>query len=79
MFGMGPMELLLVFAVILLIFGAKRLPELAQGLGKGIREFKKAMREDADDAKGSTDVANAKQPPKVESPNKQDYGNSQKQ
>ncbi|PWB75451.1 twin-arginine translocase TatA/TatE family subunit [candidate division GN15 bacterium] len=78
MFGMGPMELLLVFAVILLIFGAKRLPELAQGLGKGIREFKKAMRDETDSVKGSTDVANSEQPPKVESPNKQDYGNSQK-
>ncbi len=78
MFGMGPMELLLVFAVILLIFGAKRLPELAQGLGKGIREFKKAMRDETDSAKGSTDVANSHQPPKVEPPDKQDYGNSQK-
>jgi sec-independent protein translocase protein TatA len=78
MFGMGPMELLLVFAVILLIFGAKRLPELAQGLGKGIREFKKAMRDDADEVKGSTDVANSKQPPKVEPPDKQEYGNSEK-
>lgn len=78
MFGMGPMELLLVFAVILLIFGAKRLPELAQGLGKGIREFKKAMRDTTDDVKGSTDVSNANQPPKNEPPDKQDYTGSQK-
>ena len=78
MFGMGPMELLLVFAVILLIFGAKRLPELAQGLGKGIREFKKAMRDETDNVKGSTDVANAGQQPKIEPPDKQDYDSSQK-
>lgn len=40
----GP-ELILIFVVILLLFGAKRIPEVAQGLGKGIREFKKSMRE----------------------------------
>jgi len=53
MFGMGPWELLLVFLAILLLFGAKRLPEIAQGLGKGIREFKKAMKESTDEIKGS--------------------------
>ena len=41
----GP-ELLVIIFVILLLFGAKKLPELAQGLGKGIREFKKATRGD---------------------------------
>jgi len=35
-------ELFLFFAVVLLLFGAKRIPELAKGLGKGIREFKDA-------------------------------------
>ena len=39
----GPMELLLIFLVILLLFGAKRLPEIAKGLGKAITEFKKAI------------------------------------
>jgi sec-independent protein translocase protein TatA len=39
----GPMELLLIFLVILLLFGAKRLPELARGLGQSIREFKKSI------------------------------------
>jgi sec-independent protein translocase protein TatA len=43
--GIGAQELLLIFLVILLLFGAKRIPEIAQGLGKGMREFKKAMRE----------------------------------
>ncbi len=43
MFGsIGPMELLVIFLIILLVFGADRLPELARGLGKGMREFKKA-------------------------------------
>jgi sec-independent protein translocase protein TatA len=40
--GVGPWELVLIFLVVLLVFGAKRIPEIAQGLGKGIREFKKA-------------------------------------
>ena len=42
----GPQELIIVFFVILLIFGGKKLPELAKGLGKGIREFKKASTEE---------------------------------
>jgi len=41
----GGHELIIIFLIILLLFGAKKLPELAQGLGKGIREFKKAARE----------------------------------
>ncbi len=45
MFGLGPMELVIVFLIILLVFGAKRIPEIAQGLGKGIMEFKKAAHE----------------------------------
>jgi len=43
MFGLGPWELALIFLVILLLFGAKRLPEMAQGIGKGIKEFKGSM------------------------------------
>lgn len=45
MFGMGHIEILIIFLIILLIFGAKRIPEMAQGLGKGIREFRTAMRD----------------------------------
>ena len=41
--GLGFGEMVLVFAVLLLLFGAKRLPELASGMGKGIRDFKRAM------------------------------------
>jgi sec-independent protein translocase protein TatA len=41
--GLGPFELVLVFAVLLLMFGAKRLPELASGMGRGIRGFKQAL------------------------------------
>ncbi|MBF89628.1 MAG: twin-arginine translocase TatA/TatE family subunit [Candidatus Marinimicrobia bacterium] len=41
--SIGGWEVLLIFLVVLLLFGAKRLPELAKGLGKGIREFKGAV------------------------------------
>ena len=40
--NIGMPELLLIFVIILVFFGAKKIPELAQGLGKGIREFRKA-------------------------------------
>ncbi len=43
--GIGAQELILIFLVILLLFGARRIPEIAQGLGKGMREFRKAMKE----------------------------------
>lgn len=41
--GLGFGELVLIFAVLLLLFGAKRLPELASGMGRGIRDFKRAV------------------------------------
>jgi sec-independent protein translocase protein TatA len=43
MFGMGPMEMFLALVVVLLLFGAKRIPEIAGSFGKGIREFKRNM------------------------------------
>lgn len=43
MFGLGGQELLLILFVVLLFFGPSKLPELARGVGKGIREFKKAQ------------------------------------
>ena len=45
----GIPELLVILFVIVLLFGAKKLPELARGLGQGIREFKQAMRDETDD------------------------------
>ncbi len=45
MFGMGPWEILVILLIALLLFGAKRIPEIAQGLGKGITEFKRAVRD----------------------------------
>ena len=43
MFNLGTGELVLIFLVILLLFGAKRLPDLPKGLGKGIKQFKGAV------------------------------------
>jgi sec-independent protein translocase protein TatA len=44
-FSLGPGEMIFIMVVLLLLFGAKRLPELGSGLGKGIREFKRSMNE----------------------------------
>jgi sec-independent protein translocase protein TatA len=43
MFGMGPTEMIIALVVVLLLFGAKRIPEIAGSFGKGIKEFKKNM------------------------------------
>ncbi len=43
--GLGPWEIIIILVVILLIFGGKKLPELARGLGQGLREFKKATKD----------------------------------
>ena len=48
MFGIGIQELLIILVIVLIIFGAGKLPEIGSALGKGIRNFKKSTRE-ADD------------------------------
>ena len=50
--GIGIAELLVIFVIILLLFGAKRLPEIARSLGEGIKEFKKSVK----DIPGSDDT-----------------------
>jgi len=50
--GMPSMpELLIVLAIVVLLFGAKKIPDLAKGMGKGIKDFKKAIKEDDEDVK----------------------------
>ncbi len=44
MFGLGWMELVIILVIVLVIFGAGKLPEIGSGLGKGIRNFKKATK-----------------------------------
>lgn len=48
-FNLGGGEVFLILAVVLILFGARKLPELAKGLGQGIKEFKKATREVSDE------------------------------
>ena len=52
----GPWQIVLIFLVVVLLFGAKRIPDLAGSLGKGIKEFKKATKdEDKDQLKEGKD------------------------
>ena len=48
-FAIGPWQVVLVAVVILLLFGGKKIPELMKGLGSGIKEFKKGVKEDEND------------------------------
>ncbi len=56
----GGWEIVLILAVVLLLFGAKKLPELAKGLGTGIKEFKKATREVTDEIQNAPTETAAK-------------------
>ncbi len=51
MFGFGMQEILLVFLILILIFGTSRIPELGRGLGEGIRNFKKSIKGGEEDEK----------------------------
>jgi sec-independent protein translocase protein TatA len=53
-FGISLPELLILLVVLLLVFGAKRLPEMGRSLGKGMREFKDAVSGDDDNARATT-------------------------
>ena len=51
MFGLGYQELMVILIIVLLLFGAQKLPELARGLGNSMSEFKKGQHEDESTAK----------------------------
>jgi len=60
----GGFELILILAVVLLLFGGKKIPQLAKGLGEGIRNFKKSVKDDEPEvAKSDTET---EEPKKVE-------------
>jgi sec-independent protein translocase protein TatA len=52
MFGVGWQEILLIVLIVLLLFGAKRIPEVMRSIGKGVRELKKGMNETGPDEPG---------------------------
>ena len=54
---LGFEKILLILLVFFIFFGAKKIPEMAQGLGKGIREFKKALKDVPDESKND-DLSN---------------------
>lgn len=54
--GLGGTEVLLILAVVLIFFGPKKIPELARGLGRGIREFKDATKEIKNEIEESVNV-----------------------
>lgn len=60
--GIGTQELIIVLFVILLLFGAKKLPELARGVGRSLREFRKASSEIEDDFRSAMDTGEKETP-----------------
>jgi sec-independent protein translocase protein TatA len=61
--GLGMGEIVMIFVVVLLLFGAKRLPEIGSALGKGIREFKSSVREIEGELKAPLEEAKKVPPP----------------
>lgn len=63
-FALGWGEIVLILVVVLLLFGAKKLPELAKGLGQGIKEFKKATKDVQDDLQRAIEDDPPRDPPR---------------
>jgi sec-independent protein translocase protein TatA len=62
MFGLGPTELIIIAIIVLLIFGAKRLPDIGKGLGGAIKEFKNVKKElSSDKTKDNSDDTEVKE------------------
>ena len=61
-------EVVAILAIVLIVFGAKKLPELAKGLGQGIKEFKKSSREIQDEIQQAIDLDSPPPPPRRTAP-----------
>ena len=61
MFGLGIQELVIIFVIIMVLFGAKKLPEMGKGLGRGIREFKRATEHATEDENDEPTKVESKQ------------------
>ena len=70
MFGLGTPELILVIVVILVLFGSKKIPDFMQGIGKGIREFKKAASDVEKDITTPVNKEPEKKPEEPKTPEK---------
>ena len=66
--SLGLPEILVILAIVLLLFGAKRLPEMARSLGKSSREFKKGLKEGEDEEAAEEAKKNESAQPKSDSP-----------
>ena len=62
MFGLGAQELLLILVIVIVLFGAKRIPEIARGLGKSMTEFKKGVKDVDSEVQDAANAANADEP-----------------
>lgn len=64
-FGLGPTELIVILVILLVLFGGSKLPSLAKGLGQSVKEFKKATKEEEDEAKADATDAKKGEPAKT--------------
>ena len=67
-FGLGGGELVVVVVAVLILFGAKRIPEFAKGLGQGIKEFKKASSDVTNEFHNAMNVESTPAPPPAPAP-----------